>query len=208
MKHLAIIMDGNRRFAKKNGLTKREGHEAGIQNLKELLKEAFEKHDIYIVSVYALSKENLKRDPKEVKNLYELLSKYLEELKNEELIHKNRIQIKIIGSTQKLPASIQKLIKETEEVTAKYKSHRLNIALAYSGQQEIKDGLYNLSPGKYTPVDALLRTGGDNRISNFLLYHIAYAEIFFEQKLFPEFKPKDLNQLIDQFKKRERRFGK
>lgn len=225
MKHLAIIMDGNRRFAKKAGIPKHEGHKKGIEKLKKVLEWGFNDHKIEIITVYALSTENLKRDPIEVKNLLNLLNEYLLKIQTDENIHLNKIKVKIIGSTEKLPKKTQELIKQAEKSTEKYKKHRLNVCIAYGGQEEIRQmagktdsnnptqkniqaNLYQLSNGKYTPVDLLLRTGGDHRISNFLLYHIAYAEINFHPKMFPELTKKDFDKVIKDFKERDRRFGR
>ncbi len=225
--HVAIIMDGNGRWAKKRGLNRIAGHQKGIESVKNIVRTSREL-GIKWLTLYAFSEENWKRPKYEVKALMNLLSRYLKsELK--EMLN-NEIRLACIGQTEKLPPEVQKILWQAIEKTAHNKEMTLILALSYGGRQEIVEALKNMlkdiEKGKlnvkqitevriskylYTSdipdPDLLIRTSGEYRISNFLLWQIAYTEIFITPTLWPDFhKERYLEALLD-YQKRERRFG-
>jgi undecaprenyl diphosphate synthase len=225
--HVAIIMDGNGRWAKRRGLTRIVGHQKGIKSIKDVVKTSREL-GIKWLTLYAFSEENWKRPQYEIKALMNLLTRYLTtELK--EMLN-NGIRLLSIGQTEKLPPEVQRILWQTIEKTAHNKEMNLTLALSYGGRQEIVWAVKNmlkdmekatlnikqiteerLSRYLYTSnipdPDLLIRTSGEYRISNFLLWQIAYAEIFISPILWPDFhKERYLEALLD-YQKRERRFG-
>jgi len=225
--HVAIIMDGNGRWAKRRGLTRIFGHQKGIQSVRDVVKTSREL-GIKWLTLYAFSEENWKRPQYEIKALMNLLTRYLTtELK--EMLD-NGIRLLSIGQTEKLPPEVQRTLWQTIEKTARNKEMNLTLALSYGGRQEIVWAVKNmlkdiekatlnikqiteerLSRYLYTSnipdPDLLIRTSGEYRISNFLLWQIAYAEIFISPVLWPDFhKERYLEALLD-YQKRERRFG-
>lgn len=226
-KHIAIIMDGNGRWAKKRSYDRIRGHQEGIESAKEIVKCCREL-EIPVLTLYVFSIENWSRPPVEIKALMELLKKYL---KSElpELI-KNDICLKVIGDILYLPEDVQKMVKEAVEQTATNKGMILNIALSYSGRNEIVQAVRrigkDIQEGRIIPdqineaifedylftaglpdPDLLIRTSGEYRLSNFLLWQIAYTEIYVTDVLWPDFRKDNLIQAILEFQKRERRFG-
>jgi len=226
-RHVAIIMDGNGRWAKKKGLSRIIGHQNGVKSVREVVKTTREL-GIEWLTLYAFSEENWKRSKYEIKALMDLLKRYLNSELKEML--ENGIRLSCIGQIDKLPLDVQKTLWQTIEKTAHNKEMTLTLALSYGGRQEIiwaiknmlKDverGLLNVKQitgerfANYlftanTPdPDFLIRTSGEYRISNFLLWQIAYTEIFITPALWPDFgKERYLEALID-YQKRERRFG-
>ncbi|MBW2005765.1 MAG: isoprenyl transferase [Deltaproteobacteria bacterium] len=225
--HVAIIMDGNGRWAKRRGLTRIVGHQKGIKSIRDVVKTSREL-GIKWLTLYAFSEENWKRPQYEIKALMNLLTRYLTtELK--EMLN-NGIRLLSIGQTEKLPPEVQRILWQTIEKTAHNKEMNLTLALSYGGRQEIVWAVKNmlkdmekatlnikqiteerLSRYLYTSnipdPDLLIRTSGEYRISNFLLWQIAYAEIFISPILWPDFhKERYLEALLD-YQKRERRFG-
>jgi len=225
--HVAIIMDGNGRWAKRRGLTRIFGHQKGIQSVRDVVKTSREL-GIKWLTLYAFSEENWKRPQYEIKALMNLLTRYLTtELK--EMLD-NGIRLLSIGQTEKLPPEVQRTLWQTIEKTARNKEMNLTLALSYGGRQEIVWAVKNmlkdiekatlnikqiteerLSRYLYTSnipdPDLLIRTSGEYRISNFLLWQIAYAEIFISPVLWPDFhKERYMEALLD-YQKRERRFG-
>jgi len=225
--HVAIIMDGNGRWAKRRGLTRIVGHQKGIESIRDVVKTSREL-GIKWLTLYAFSEENWKRPQYEIKALMNLLTRYLTtELK--EMLD-NGIRLLSIGQTEKLPPEVQRTLWQTIEKTARNKEMNLTLALSYGGRQEIVWAVKNmlkdiekatlnikqiteerLSRYLYTSnipdPDLLIRTSGEYRISNFLLWQIAYAEIFISPVLWPDFhKERYLEALLD-YQKRERRFG-
>lgn len=219
--HLAIIMDGNARWAAKNEKTKSEGHRLGAKNAKKILKHAL-KLNIKYLTLYAFSSENWQRPAKEVSMLVNLLSHYV---KNEtELLKKHQIKLQVIGDLSKLPSSLVEKIEESMSVTKNNAKMTVNIAFSYGAREEItkacqkaiESGAKEISEDTfkkflYDPnmpdVDILVRTGGTHRLSNFLLWQISYAEIYFLDKFWPDFDEKDLDHIIDNYSKRTRNFG-
>ena len=226
-RHVAIIMDGNGRWAKKKGLSRIIGHQNGVKSVREVVKTTREL-GIEWLTLYAFSEENWKRSKYEIKALMDLLKRYLNTELKEML--ENGIRLSCIGQIDKLPLDVQKTLWQTIEKTAHNKEMTLTLALSYGGRQEIiwaiknmlKDverGLLNVKQitgerfANYlftanTPdPDFLIRTSGEYRISNFLLWQIAYTEIFITPALWPDFgKERYLEALLD-YQKRERRFG-
>ncbi len=226
-KHIGIILDGNRRWARSRGLNPWGGHEAGFKKLKDLFKFAKELN-IKELSLYCFSMQNFNRDKKEIDFLMSIFVRAAKEtLKNED-VHKNKVKIRFIGRLHLLPEKVQEAAKEVMEATKDYSNFIVNFCIAYGGQEEIVDGVNRVikdvkegnirkldeeSFAKYlyinSPADIIIRTSGEKRISNFLMWHSAYSEFFFIQKHWPDFAKEDLKQIIDEFvRKRERRFGK
>ncbi|AHF80154.1 polyprenyl diphosphate synthase [Thermococcus paralvinellae] len=229
-KHVAIIMDGNRRWARKLEKPPWYGHLFGSKKLEEILEWCREL-GIKTLTVYAFSTENFKRSPEEVNALMNLFEQKFKELVHDERVHKYGIRVNVIGRKELLPRNVRKAAEEAERATRKYNNYTLNVALAYGGRSEIVDAIKrivdDIEDGKITKrdideellkkylyipnmpdPDIVIRTGGEIRISNFLLYQIAYSELFFVDVYFPEFRKIDFLRIIREYQKRERRFGK
>ncbi len=221
-KHIAIIMDGNGRWAKKHHLPRVMGHRAGVENIREIIRSA-DKLGIKVLTVFAFSTENWQRPKSEVKALMRLLKEKI--AKETEELRKNNIQLRISGRTEELPEDCLKVLKKSVAVMKDNTGLILNIALNYGGRQEIIDAVNlilsrgikrikedDFSRYLYMPdlpdPDLLIRTSGEYRISNFLLWQIAYAEIYVTPVFWPDFKKDDLYQAIIDYQHRERRFGK
>ena len=226
-RHVAIIMDGNGRWASFRGLLRSAGHTAGVKTLKKILTVAVNL-ELEALTVYAFSTENWKRPHAEVDFLMKLFSEYIEREKQE--MHENNVRIKFIGRLEEFSAGIQKQISDATELMKNNSGVKFNIAANYGGQDEIVRVTQKLaekvSAGKITPqeitaelfeseldtknqppVDLLIRTGGDFRISNFLLWQAAYAEFWFTKTNFPEFSQEEFIDALIDFGNRDRRFG-
>jgi len=226
-RHIAIIMDGNGRWARKRGLPRTEGHKEGIKTVERIIEAGIEQ-GIEILTLYAFSLENWKRPSTEVRALMQLLREFL--IEKREFLKKESVKLISIGERKRLPMSLQRELEKTEELTKDNKGLILNIALSYGSRreivnavkkiaQEVKEGRLNIerisertfSHYLYTKTlpdpDLLIRTSGELRISNFLLYQISYTELYFTPKLWPDFQKEDLLEAIANFKKRKRRFG-
>ena len=221
-KHIAIVLDGNRRYAKKAGIPQLKGHESGYNKIKDLLKWCIEL-GIKEVTLYCFSTENFNRNKKEVDYLFNLFRKNIDNFKKDKTIHDNKVKIIFVGRLSMFPKGMQKSMHETMDLTKKYDNYKLNLALAYGSRSEIVDAVKKIisknikdineetiTDNLYIPddVDVFIRPGGEKRISNFLLWQSSYAELFFTDKLWPEFSKEDLIEIVTEFKKRERRFGK
>lgn len=229
-KHIAIIMDGNRRFAEQIGLKKTKGHQKGRDKLEELLEWCLE-IDIKILTVYAFSTENLSRSTKEIKILLDLFEQNFKLLGDDERVHQNKIKVTVIGDRTILPKRIRKAIRYAEEKTKDYDSYYFNLAVAYGGREEITHAIQNIAEdakaGKIEPnkideklvssylytkafpdPDLVLRTSGEERISNFLLWQLAYSELYFTDVYWPGFRKIDFLKAIYSYQMRKRRFGK
>lgn len=230
--HIAIILDGNRRWAKRNLVVKENGHFHGADTVEKLL-DWCEELGIKIITLYVLSAENLARDDEELHYLYALIKERLEKLYNDPRIHRNKMRIKAIGRVELLPNSLKEILKKLEDITKDYDGHYLNVAIAYGGQNElvdavkkiatkIKDGsltidsidkeaiessLYTSHLPQSSP-DMILRTSGEKRLSGFLIWQSAYSELVFMDIFWPEFRKIDLMRAIRTFQKRARRLGK
>jgi len=217
--HLAIIMDGNGRWAKKRGLKRIEGHKKGAEVVKEITTNCANNPEIEILTLYAFSTENWKRPKMEIEFLMKLLDNWLQ--KELETYIKNDVKFETIGDISKFSDKLKKRIKYTKEVTKNNKKLTQILALNYGSRDEITRAVKTLLKKNIEitseniqkhldisrDVDLLIRTSGEIRISNFLLWQIAYAEMFFTKTLWPDFTTEELKQIINEFKKRERRFG-
>ena len=221
--HIAVIMDGNGRWAKKKLLPRLVGHNKGLDSVKKII-ECSIKYKIKTLTLYAFSTENWKRPIKEVEGLLKLFSQSIS--KESKKIHSNNIRLKFIGNVSILSKKLQEKIKKIENETSRNSSLILNIALNYGGRldiinsvnnfyknkiKKIKINEKNITNGLYTKgqpdVDLLIRTGGEQRISNFLLWQIAYAELYFSKKLWPDFNEKVFVDALYFFQNTERKFG-
>jgi len=226
-RHIAIIMDGNGRWAKKKSLNRIKGHTKGADAVREVTR-ACREMGIKILTLYAFSTENWKRPKEEVAALMELLKKYL--LKERDEMIKNNIRLRAIGRIEDLPPDVQALLRETVQKTAHCDGMVLNLALSYGGRSEILHAVHEVlrevQSGKLRPEeitfqrfsqylwtqgtpdpDLLIRTSGEFRISNFLLWQIAYTELYVTDTLWPDFDRNELVQAIADYQSRERRFG-
>ena len=219
--HIAIIMDGNGRWAKKRLLPRSVGHKYGMERMIGLMERAFELGVKYI-TVYALSTENLKRPQEELDALFNLFRKHFSEYMGR--VCARGVRLRAIGDISLLPEDLQKILKDSEEQTAKYEGKGINVAVCYGARDEIVNAVNKavekgekvteesfsklLYTGEVPDPDLIIRTGKEVRLSNFLLYQAAYAELYFSDKMFPEFSDKDLDKAIMAFSKRTRRFGK
>ena len=225
--HIAVIMDGNGRWAKKKLLPRLVGHNKGLDSVKKII-ECSIKYKIKTLTLYAFSTENWKRPIKEVEGLLKLFSQSIS--KESKKIHSNDIRLKFIGNVSILSKKLQEKIKKIENETSRNTSLILNIALNYGGRLDIVNSVNNfyknknknktkiikiteknVANGLYTKgqpdVDLLIRTGGEQRISNFLLWQIAYAELYFSKKLWPDFNEKVFVDALYFFQNTERKFG-
>ena len=228
VKHLAIILDGNRRFAKRLNLNPWEGHEQGAKNIGRLLKWC-EELNIKEVTLYILSVENFKRSRQELHFIMELLRKYFEELKKKNDIHEKKVKIRFLGRLEMFPEDLRAQINDLIESTKEYDQYAVNFCAAYGGRQEISDAFKKMASdvfeGELKPEEIddhsvkkylymseepelIIRTGGEKRLSGFLLYQCSYSELFFVDKYWPEFRKEDLEKCLEDFKKRKRNFGK
>jgi undecaprenyl diphosphate synthase len=227
-RHIAIIMDGNGRWANERNLPRVEGHRVGAERIREVLRSCRELAIPYL-TLYAFSKENWARPPEEVSFLMTLLGSYLDtELKE---IQKNHIRFQVIGRVEELPVEVQKKIRRNIDHTRDNTGTTLTLALSYSGREEILDGVRKIvaqamegslhpeeideklfSESLYTKglpdPDLLIRTSGEMRLSNFLLWQMSYSEIYVTEKYWPDFRRLDLIEAIEAYKRRERRFGR
>ncbi len=226
-RHIAIIMDGNGRWAQNKRLSRVKGHQKGLEAVKEVVETCGEL-GIKILTLYAFSKENWRRPREEVNELMRLLQRYLVE-ERKELLEKN-IRLNAIGDLEDLPTPILEILKETVEMTRHKDGLILNLALSYGGRSEIVAGIRKIieeveqgkiSRDDITPEtfsrylftrdlpdpDLLIRTSGELRISNFLLWQIAYTELYFTKTLWPDFGKEELIQALLEYQRRERRFG-
>ncbi len=219
--HLGIILDGNRRWAKERGLPSFEGHRRGLQTVKKIVNYCKEK-GIKTLTLFVFSTENWKRAKREVNFLMGLAKKALTN-DFEEYADKG-VRVRVIGQREKLPQDLKKEISKIEESTKNNKDMVLNLALSYGGRTEIVEAMKNIvrkkiSPEKITEdvikenlwtsdVDLIIRTGKEQRISNFLIWQAAYSELYFCEKFWPDFAEKDLDQALKDYARRQRRFGK
>ncbi|MFH1196112.1 MAG: isoprenyl transferase [bacterium] len=225
--HIAIIMDGNGRWAKKRNMPRVAGHQRGIETVREVV-EACSNLGVKFLTLYTFSTENWKRPQDEVSTLMRLVVKSLKDETDE--LHANNIRLTTIGDLEKLPTIVRRELDEAAEKTKNNTKMVLNLALSYSGRSELtrsfKKIAFMVQSGKITAdeideqlisdnldtaimpdPDLLIRTGGEQRISNFLLWQIAYTELYITDKLWPDFGHEDLLESINSFRKRERRFG-
>ena len=220
IKHVAIIMDGNGRWGLKNKSSRNAGHKAGLKTIEIIINESIKKK-IKFLTLYTFSTENWKRPKKEISFLFNLLENFL--VKKIDNLMKNEIKIKIIGDKKKLSIKLQKLLKDSEVKTSTNKKLQINLALNYGSKNEIVNAVKvlnkknkkiteknidaNLYTKKIPNPDLLIRTGNTQRLSNFLLWQLAYTEIFFEKKFWPDFRLNDYQKILNDFRVLKRNFG-
>lgn len=225
--HLAVIMDGNRRWAKLNNLPTRDGHREGAMRVTDLVRNSVDLNIKYL-SIYAFSTENWRRDKKEVDYLMNLLVEFV--VKELDYLHKNDVKITLMGNIEDLPDKTKKEVKRSIELTKNNKMLHLNIALSYGSRNEIINAIKKVindnennkinideineeSFKKYLYTydmpdpDLLIRTSGEIRLSNFLLYQLAYTEFYFTDTMWPDFKKEQLLEAIENYQNRKRRYG-
>jgi len=229
--HIALIPDGNRRWARKVGLSIEEAYRVGSEKVKDVLQWALDL-GVTTVTIYVLSMENYaRRSSSELKLIYSLLKEKLIEVRSDSRIHENKVRVKLVGRTWLLPDDVRREAMITEKLTAEYSDHFLNLAVLYGGRQELVDAFNALLRDylegnvmeineetimrylylNHTPnpePDLVIRTGGEFRVSNFLLYEIAYSEIVVLNKYWPEITREDFMLAIEEYSGRERRYGK
>ena len=231
LEHIAIILDGNRRWATENELNPWLGHKKGAETVERLL-DWCEKLGVKFVTLYTFSTENFRRSPEEIEEIMRIAEEKFRKLLMDERIHRNKVHVKVIGRVNLLPQSLQQLIGDVENATANYDSQFLNFAFAYGGRAEIIDAtksiaekvkngelslndidestvekyLYTSHMPKQEP-DLIVRTSGEERLSGFLLWQSAYSELVFLDVYWPDFRLIDLLRAIRTFQKRKRRYG-
>ena len=220
LKHVAIIMDGNGRWGLKYKNSRNAGHKAGLNTVEKIIKHTI-KNKIGFLTLFAFSTENWQRPRKEINYLFNLLENFL--INRIEELHKQNIKLKILG-TKKFSPELNKLLNKSEKKTSKNNKLQINLALNYGSKSELIEAFKRIKKNK-SPVseknlsknlqtknipdpDLLIRTGNTKRLSNFLLWQLAYSEIFFEKKLWPAFNEKDYNRIIKEYKNIKRNFGK
>ena len=224
-RHIAIILDGNGRWAKKRGLPRTAGHAVGSETFRKIATYC-KNIGVEYLTVYAFSTENWNRPADEVGAIMKLLGKYLNEAID--TMERDHIKMKIFGDVAKLPPELQKLVEKTDEISSRYEGFQANICLNYGGRDEIVNAArryaQDLAEGKAAELteevfsnymysagipdpDLLIRPGGEQRISNFLLWQCAYAEFYFTDVLWPDFTPEELDKAIAEFHRRDRRYG-
>ena len=221
IKHVAIIMDGNGRWGLKHKKSRNYGHRAGLKTVEKIIKISIKKKIPYL-TLFAFSTENWKRPQKEINFLLKLLENFLQTKLNQ--LIEQKIKLKIIGDKNKFPKRIKKIINYSENKTKKNKKLHINLAINYGSKSEIVESIKriikkkqsvsekkitsNLYTSETPDPEILIRTGNTKRLSNFLLWQLAYSEIFFEKKLWPDFKENDYLKILDKFKIIKRNFGR
>jgi len=223
-RHVAIVMDGNRRWARNHGVSEGEGHSAGVDAIRPIVERAGDL-GIEALSIFAFSRENWNREEEEVNTLFALMEAAIRR-EVPDLI-RDGVRVRVLGRLEDLPATTRDSILDATEATAAGKKLTLNIAFNYSGQSEIVDAVRRsladgltaseidevaISERLYTadlpPLDLLIRTGGEQRISNFLIWQAAYAELYFSERLWPDFDPAEFDAALAEYARRSRRFGR
>ena len=219
--HVAIIMDGNGRWGLKHKNSRNAGHKAGLKAIENIIKESLRQKVKYL-TLYTFSTENWKRPKQEIQFLFQLLENFLEN--KIKILEKNKIKLKIIGEKKVFSKKIKYLLNKTESKTSKNNIMQINLALNYGSKSELINAVkkmikkkskineQNIKNNLYTTnipdPELLIRTGNTKRLSNFLLWQIAYTEIFFEKKLWPDFTKHDFKKILNNFRKLKRNFGK
>ena len=220
LRHVAIIMDGNGRWGLKKNKSRNYGHKAGLDTVETIIKSSV-RNKIKYLTLFAFSTENWKRPKNEIKYLFNLLDNFIDKKIVE--FKKNNIRLKIIGDISIFNKKLKKKLNDSEKITLKNKKIQVNLALNYGSKAELirafkklnkkklKTNFKNLEKNLYTAEtpdpEILIRTGNTHRLSNFLLWQLAYTEIFFEKKLWPDFNEKDYTKIINKYKKTKRNFG-
>jgi undecaprenyl diphosphate synthase len=218
--HLGIILDGNRRWAKERGLPVFEGHRRGLEAIKKVINYCKEK-GIEVLTLFVFSTENWQRGKEEVNFLMNLAKKTIDNYLDQ--LHKSKVKVKVIGQRQKLSKALQKEIAKIEKITRDNTGMTVNFALSYGGRAEIVAAVKKIIKNKIplrkvnenmikdnlwtSDVDLIIRTGREQRISNFLIWQAAYSELYFYPKYWPDFNKQDLDKAIAEYSRRQRRFG-
>jgi undecaprenyl diphosphate synthase len=221
--HVAIILDGNGRWAEKRGLPRLDGHRAGVKNIRRILK-CLGKHGVEYVTLYAFSTENWNRPADEVNGIFDVMMEVVAKETRE--LHKNGVKIRHIGRFQGLPVRVQKSVKKAVKLTENNQGMKLNVALNYGGRAEILDAISRITADQISPrdidetlfskylytaglpdVDLVIRTSGEMRTSNFLIWQSAYSEYYFTSVLWPDFNEAELEKALLAYSQRQRRFG-
>jgi undecaprenyl diphosphate synthase len=222
-RHIAIILDGNGRWAEKRGLPRLDGHRAGVKNIRRILR-CLGKHGVEYVTLYAFSTENWNRPAEEVNGIFDIMMEVVAKETRE--LHKNGVKIRHLGRLQGLPARVQKSVKKAVKLTENNQGMKLNVALNYGGRAEILDAISRITADKISPqdidetlfskylytaglpdVDLVIRTSGEMRTSNFLIWQSAYSEYYFTSVLWPDFNEAELEKALLAYSQRQRRFG-
>ncbi len=226
--HVAIIMDGNGRWARERGLPRIEGHRRGVDNIRDILKAAQELHITHL-TLFAFSVENWKRPPEEIAALMNLLERFL--TRNTKDLVQKKIRLRVIGRPEALPEKVQEPLKKALEATSGFDRYFLNVALNYGARSEVVDAVRSyaedvqrgledpanldwptfarrLYTAEIPDPDLIIRTSGETRLSNFLLLQSAYSEMFFSPVYWPDFKRQQFIEAVESYKHRQRRFGK
>ncbi len=222
--HVGLILDGNRRWAEEHGVSVAQGHRKGYQNLKTIAKAAL-KYGVRYVSAYVFSTENWQRDQQEVKDIMKMLAWALKHEVKE--LHRDSIRLRVIGSKAKMGAALMTAIHDAEKLTENNTAGTILLCLDYGGQQEIVDAVKRIAesgvnPADITadliatnlyapdvpPLDLIIRTSGEQRLSNFMLWESSYSELDFSTKNWPDYSTEDLKASIERYNKLHRRFGK
>ena len=229
--HIAIILDGNRRWASEKLLNPWAGHHHGADKIQDLLKWCLDL-GVKSITLFAFSTDNFQRPPEEVSEIMKIVEEKLHEILEEEQIHRHKVRVKVIGRLSLLPKSVQEIVRKVEETTKDYNEHFLNVALAYGGRAEIVDAAKKIArkveKGKLNPEgidervfeshlytaympkqdpDLVVRTSGEERLSGFLLWQCAYSELCFLDVYWPDFRRIDLLRVVRTYERRKRRFG-
>jgi len=218
--HLAIILDGNRRWAKEKSLPVFEGHRRGLETIKKIINYCKER-GIQILTLFVFSTENWERGKEEVDYLMKMARRAISSHLNH--LHKSNIKVRVIGQREKLSVALRKEIAKIEKITKNNKEMTVNFALSYGGRAEILAAVKKIIKKKIplqkinentikenlwtSDVDLIIRTGREQRISNFLIWQAAYSELYFYPKYWPDFSKQDLDEAIDEYGRRQRRFG-
>ena len=215
--HIGLIPDGNRRFAIKNGRPVFEGHMVGAKRLEEFLEWCDDYPEIKMVSIFALSTENLNRPKDEVKVLWHVYKEELQKLLRHPRVRDKKVRVRVFGNDGVWQPEVREVVKELVQTTKTYSKMILNLLLAYGSRFEINQALKKaikkpitrLDKALYVkePLDLIIRTGNQHRLSNFMLYQASYAEIFFSEKMWPEFTRSDFDHVMEWYFEQQRRFG-
>ena len=223
--HVALIPDGNRRWSRKKGKPEWYGHYIGAKRMEEFMDWILEHPEIKIVSIYALSSENLNRPQEELAKLWDVYNKEFKKLMKSKKIRDNGVKINVIGEQNNWRPDVKHVAKELMKNTKNYTKSILNVLLAYGGQSEIMQTVRKMAVSTAKkiptardvfsnylmvnkPVDLVIRTGGQQRLSNFLLFQCAYAELYFTETLWPDFTKKEFEKILRWYDEQEKRFGK
>ncbi|MEL9991614.1 MAG: polyprenyl diphosphate synthase [Thermoproteus sp.] len=228
-RHIAVIPDGNRRYAKKYGLSLVEAYRRGVEKVRKFATWALEYKEIKHMTFFALSTENLQRSKLELELLFKVFKDEIRRTLEDPIIHDNKIRVWFIGDRTLLPRDLVAEMERLEDATSSYGDYDLVLALGYGGRAEIARCIRRILDGevkldkideitlfncldtrflKYPEPDLIIRTGGEKRLSNFLLYQTAYSELFFLDKYWPEIEKEDLREILEEYTRRQRRFGR